>query len=171
MIAELSWTFHQNPLIICWVLAIFPIGQSTWWSGSPSKLNHLFLLSPWTPVCKMSTKSGHNFLSYVANRQKDRQTKQTSATENVTSFAKEVIRLLVVLFKWVIQTRLSSNINLNIFCPCWPEHNHHLKVSYNVTIETKNTNLQTVSVGVSEPRRVMLIQIYTNFSYTVKLWM
>ena len=39
----------RNPITICWVLAGFLIGQSVWWSRSPPKFNHLFLLPPRTP--------------------------------------------------------------------------------------------------------------------------
>ena len=41
------------------------------------------------PVHKISSQSVHNFLSNVVHRQTDR---QTNATKNITSFAKEVIR-------------------------------------------------------------------------------
>ena len=37
-----SWKYHHNPLIICWVMAGFPIAQPAWWSGSPAKFNSLF---------------------------------------------------------------------------------------------------------------------------------
>ena len=44
------------------------------------------------PLHKSSLQSIHNFLRIVAHTQTDRQTnKQTIATENITSFAKEVI--------------------------------------------------------------------------------
>ena len=42
------------------------------------------------PVHKISSQSVHNFLSNVVYRQTNR---QTNATENITSFAKEVIRV------------------------------------------------------------------------------
>ena len=45
------------------------------------------------PVHKISSQSVHNFLSNVVHRQTNRQTdKLTSATKNITSFAKEVTR-------------------------------------------------------------------------------
>ena len=45
------------------------------------------------PVHKISSRSVHNFLSYVVHRQTDKQTdKLTNATKNITSFAKEVIK-------------------------------------------------------------------------------
>ena len=50
------------------------------------------------PVHKISSQSIHNFLSNVVNRQTNRQTdrqtdKLTNATKNITSFAKEVIKV------------------------------------------------------------------------------
>ena len=58
------------------------------------------------PVHKISSQSVHNFLSNVVhrqtnkqtNRQTDRQTdKLTNATKNITSFAKEVIMIILTL--------------------------------------------------------------------------
>ena len=46
------------------------------------------------PVHKISSQSVHNFLSNVVHRQTNR---QTNATKNITSFAKEVIRHWIVL--------------------------------------------------------------------------
>ena len=46
------------------------------------------------PLHKISSQSVHNFLSNVVHRQTDKQTDRlTNATENITSFAKEVITL------------------------------------------------------------------------------
>ena len=54
------------------------------------------------PVHKISSQSIHNFLSNVVHRQTNKQTdrqtdKLTNATKNITSFAKEVISLLVMM--------------------------------------------------------------------------
>ena len=47
------------------------------------------------PVHKISSQSVHNFLSNVVHRQTNRQTdKVTNATKNITSFAKEVKKVL-----------------------------------------------------------------------------
>ena len=105
IIAEVSWKFHQNPLIICWVMSGFSIEQSAWWSGSLPNSNHLFLL----PHRESSIQFHHN-PSIVAciNEQKDKETerktdKQINATETITSLAKEVMRSFLNL--------LSNNSN------------------------------------------------------------
>ena len=50
------------------------------------------------PLHKISSQSGHNFLSNLVHRQINRQTdKLTNATKNITSFAKEVIMFLYLL--------------------------------------------------------------------------
>ena len=65
--------FHQNLLIICCVMAEFPIKQSAWRSLSQPKFNHLFLLPP-RPLHKISSQSVHKVLSDASNRQTDKQT-------------------------------------------------------------------------------------------------
>ena len=73
-----------------------PIGSQ---HGDPRHYQNVITCSFYClgPLHKISLQSVTNFLSNVANRQperqqKDRQTiKQTSATENRTSFVKEVI--------------------------------------------------------------------------------
>ena len=48
-------------------------------------------------VRKISSQSVYNFLSNVVHRETDRQTdKLTNATKNITSFAKEVIKALLI---------------------------------------------------------------------------
>ena len=57
------------------------------------------------PLHKISSQSVHKFLSNVANRQTDKQTKQTNATENITVCFKLFRPLLQIkndnLITWV----------------------------------------------------------------------
>ena len=67
------------------------------------------------PVHKISSQSVYNFLSNVVHRQTNRQTdRQTNATKNITSFAKEVIKIkkanryctlgLQLMTCWILRT-------------------------------------------------------------------
>ena len=57
------------------------------------------------PVHKISSQSVHNFLSNVVHRQTD---KLTNATKNITSFAKEVIKLPI----WLLEVIRPSTYGL-----------------------------------------------------------
>ena len=65
------------------------------------------------PVHKISSQSVHNFLSNVVHRQTDR---QTNATKNITSFAKEVMRTYR-LWKYLqfIPTSAEKSCKINLY--------------------------------------------------------
>ena len=63
------------------------------------------------PVHKISSQSVHNFLSNVVHKQTNKQTdKLTNATKNITSFAKEVIIVIVIGSPYIFS---NSNSNSN----------------------------------------------------------
>ena len=76
------------------------------------------------PVHKISSQSVHNFLSNVVHRQTNKQTdrqtdKLTNATENITSFAKEVTTSNVQLYRSVLSCfALHCSWVWLCTCPC-----------------------------------------------------
>ena len=67
------------------------------------------------PLHKISSQSIHNFLSNVVHKQTNKQTnRQTNATKNITSFAKEVIIAVNLIWENInyVKVKLNQNIRL-----------------------------------------------------------
>ena len=142
IIAELSWKFHQNPLIICWVIARFPIGQSNWWSRSPLKFN----LNP--------------FIIFQVMLPTD---KQTNVTENITFLAVVTMIKHCTCHQKKIFFYCKHKILLLLYytvTSCWPFIKY--PITYIVLQSTTNHHAQNSSITASW----CPFKLYLNLDFT-----